>query len=102
MGRNHGGRYKLVAVRERTEVPCFLTSHMDGCQSGLLSFFAKEMLLQNNHRFKSCTILHLFLGSSMVEHLTVNQRVASSSLAPRAIYPHDETGKHTGLKIQFL
>lgn len=30
---------------------------MDGCQSGLLSFFAKEMLLQNNHRFKSCTIL---------------------------------------------
>lgn len=49
---------------ERTEVPCFLTSHMDGCQSGLLSFFAKEMLLQNNHRFKSCTILHLFLGSS--------------------------------------
>lgn len=71
MGRNHGGRYKLVAVRERTEVPCFLTSHMDGCQSGLLSFFAKEMLLQNNHRFKSCTILHLFLGSSMVEHLAI-------------------------------
>lgn len=59
---------------------------MDGCQSGLLSFFAKEMLLQNNHRFKSCTILHLFLGSSMVEHLAVNQRVASSSLAPRATW----------------
>lgn len=59
---------------------------MDGYQSGLLSFFAKEMLLQNNHRFKSCTILHLFLGSSMVEHLAVNQRVASSSLAPRATW----------------
>lgn len=71
MGRNHGGRYKLVAVKGRTEVPCFLTSHMDGCQSGLLSFFAKKMLLQNNHRFKSCTILHLFLGSSTVEHLAI-------------------------------
>lgn len=59
MGRNHGGRYKLVAVRERTEVPCFLTSHMDGCQSGLLSFFAKEMLLQNNHRFESSQRHHI-------------------------------------------
>lgn len=27
----------------------------------------------------------VFLGSSMVEHLAVNQRVASSSLAPRAM-----------------
>lgn len=59
---------------------------MDGCQSGLLSFFAKEMLLQNNHRFKSCTILHLFLGSSMVEHLAVNQRVIGSSPIPRATW----------------
>lgn len=59
---------------------------MDGCQSGLLSFFAKEMLLQNNHRFKSCTILHLFLGSSMVEHLAVNQRVRGSSPLPRATW----------------
>lgn len=91
----------LPLERER-RYPVFSPVTMDGCQSGLLSFFAKEMLLQNNHRFKSCTILHLFLGSSMVEHLAVNQRVASSSLAPRATYPHDETGKHTGLKIQFL
>ena len=85
MGRNHGWSVQTGCRNERAEVPCFLTSHMDGCQSGLLSFFAKEMLLQNNHRFKSCTILHLFLGSSMVEHLAVNQRVASSSLAPRAM-----------------
>lgn len=28
----------------------------------------------------------VFLGSSMVEHLAVNQRVASSSLAPRATW----------------
>lgn len=85
MGRNHGGRYKLVAVMRERRYPVFSPVTMDGCQSGLLSFFAKEMLLQNNHRFKSCTILHLFLGSSTVEHLAVNQRVIGSSPIPRAM-----------------
>lgn len=86
MGRNHGGRYELVCrYRENGGTLFSQPTHMDGCQSGLLSFFAKEMLLQNNHRFKSCTILHLFLGSSTVEHLAVNQRVIGSSPIPRAM-----------------
>ena len=74
----------LPLMRER-RYPVFSPVTTDGCQSGLLSFFAKEMLLQNNHRFKSCTILHLFLGSSMVECPTVTRSVIGSSPIPRAM-----------------
>ena len=70
MGRNHGGRYELVCrYRENGGTLFSQLAHVDGCSN-------------RPHMMG----LHLFLGSSMVEHLAVNQRVASSSLAPRATW----------------
>lgn len=69
MGRNYGGRYKLVAVMRERRYPVFSP--------------VTWMVVQNQLHMMG---LHLFLGSSMVEHLAVNQRVASSSLAPRATW----------------
>ena len=33
-----------LPLEEERRYPVFPPTHMDGCQSGLLSFFAKEML----------------------------------------------------------
>ena len=59
MGRNHGGRYKLVAVRERTEVPCFLTSHMESWQSLVYCIGLENRRTVMFREFKS----HAFLQS---------------------------------------